>query len=119
MKDSTIKITCDTNPSIPHIKIITLRGFFDAFNCRLVDETVLPVIKHEESNIVFDLSHIDYLSSAGIMCLLKYLLFLNDQRKFPKFVKPSETVFTTLQDAGLAKKFEMYDNIDLAISTLQ
>jgi anti-anti-sigma factor len=119
MKDNTITITFNTNPSVPNLKIITLSGIIDAFNCRQVDEKVLPVIEQEESNIVFDLSHINHLSSTGIMCLLKYLVFLNDQRRLLKFVKPPKRVYTILQDAGLAKKFDMYDSIDVAIRTLQ
>ena len=119
MKDSTITITFDTSPSIPNLKIITLSGVSDAFNCLQVDEKVLPVLEQEESNIVFDLSHINHLSSTGIMCLLKYLVFLNDQRRLFKFVKPPKRVYTILQDAGLAKKFDMCDNIDGAIRTLQ
>ena len=119
MKEKTINITLSTNPSVPNLKIITLKGIFDAFNCRQVDEKVLPVIEKEESNIVFDLSHIHYLSSTGIMCLLKYLIFLNEQKRFLRFVKPPKCVYTVLQDAGLSHKFEMYDNIERAISTLQ
>ena len=119
MKDSSITITFNTNPSIPNLKIITLSGIIDAYNCRQVDEKVLPVIEREESNILFDLSHISHLSSTGIMCLLKYLVFLNDQRRLLKFVKPPKRVYSILRDAGLTKKFDMYDNIDRAISTLQ
>jgi anti-sigma B factor antagonist len=119
MKDNTITITLDTNPSIPNLKIITLTGIIDAFNCRQVDEKVLPFIEQEGSHIVFDLSHINYLSSTGIMCLLKYVVFLNDQRRLLKFVKPPKRVYTILQDAGLSKKFDMYDNIEIAISKLQ
>ena len=119
MKENTINITLSTSSSVANLKIITLEGIFDAFNCRQVDEKVLPLIEKEESNIVFDLSHIHYLSSTGIMCLLKYLVFLNDQKRFLKFVKPPKRVYTVLQDAGLSKKFDMYDNIDGAISTLR
>jgi len=119
MKDNAITITFETKPSIPNVKIITIKGFLDAFNCRQVDETILPVLEREESNIVFDLSQVKYLSSTGIMCLLKYLIFLNDQRRLLKFVKPPERVYTFLQDAGLAKEFDMYDNIEVAINTLQ
>jgi len=119
MKNRTITVTLDTNPAIPNLKIITLSGIIDAFNCREVDEKVLPVIEQEESKIVFDLTHINYLSSTGVMCLLKYLVFFKDHRRLLKFVKPPKHVCTILQDAGLAKQFDMYDNIKDAISTLR
>jgi len=119
MEDNTITITFGTNPSVPNLKIIKLKGILDAFSCRQVDEKVLPVIELEKSDIVLDLSHVNYLSSMGIMCLLKYLFFFNDQKRLVKFVKPPKRVYTFLQDSGLAKEFDMYENIDVAISALQ
>ena len=59
------------------------------------------------------------IGSAIILFGLIYLIFFNNQRRFLKFVKPPKRVYTVLQDAGLSKKFDMYDNLDGAISTLR
>lgn len=119
MQESTISIHIRFEPSVPNLKIVTLKGTFDAVTSMQVDKKILPVIEQEKSNIILDLSHIDYLSSVGIMCLAQYMVFLNEKKRILKFVKPPEHVFDTLRIIGFATKFEMYDSLEAAISSLK
>jgi anti-anti-sigma factor len=82
MRESNIIINIRAEPSIPNLKIITIKGTFDAVTSIQVDKKILPVIEQEKSNIILDLSSIDYLSSVGIMCLAQYLVFLNDAENY-------------------------------------
>lgn len=115
--DITINITA--TPAISNVKIITIKGTFDAVTSMHVDKKVLPVIEQEKSNIIIDLSNVDYLSSVGIMCLAQYLVFLNEKKRLLKFVKPPQPVFDTLRIIGFATRFEMYDSREAAIDSLQ
>jgi len=119
MEKGTIIINIITTPSILNLKIITIKGTFDAVTSMQVDEKVLPVIEQEKTNVILDLSNIDYVSSVGIMCLAQYQVLLNDKKRFLKFVKPPQPVFDTLKIIGVASKFEMFDNLKAAISSFQ
>jgi anti-sigma B factor antagonist len=119
MADGTIKVTIEHGSSIPNLKVVSINGTMDASTTRQVDETVLPVIGQEKSNIIFDLSNVDYLSSIGILFLLKYTISLNDQRRLLKFVKPPNHIYTTLEVSGIAKRFDMYDSIEAAMNTFR
>jgi anti-sigma B factor antagonist len=119
MDDGNILVTIEHSPSIPNLKVVSINGTMDSITTRQVDETVFPVIEQENSNIIFDLSNVDYLSSTGILCLLKYVVSFNDQRRLLKFVKPPKSIYNTLVVSGIAKKFDMYDTIGAAITTLR
>jgi len=109
-------ITIETRPSFPNFKIVSVQGSMDAVACKSVDDKVLPLIEQEEPDLILDISKIDYLSSTGIMSLVKYLVFLTDRNKILRLVKPREAVAQTLKIVGLDKHFDMYDSVDEALS---
>ena len=119
MEESTITIAIEPTPSIPNLKIIKIRGSFDAVTSNQVNERVWHVLERENVNIVLDLSSLDYLSSIGMLCLIKYLAFMNDEKRLIKFVKPPKHIYNTFEAAGIAKKFDMYDNTEAALSSLR
>ena len=119
MDSSSVNVTVGTNAAFPDLTIIGVKGTIDAVTSKKVDEKVLPIIEKKESNIILDLSEIDYLSSTGMMCLIKYLVFLTDRKKLFKVVKPPKHVYDTLQIAGIAKHFDIYDSVDAALNTFK
>jgi anti-anti-sigma factor len=119
MDDGTISVTIKHGHSIPNLKVVSINGTMDSITTRQVDETVYPVIGQENLNIIFDLSNVDYLSSTGILCLLKYVVSFNDQRRLLKFIKPPNHIYNTFVTAGIAKRFDMYDNLEAAVATLR
>jgi anti-anti-sigma factor len=118
MEEENITIAIEKAPDIPNLKIITIRGSFDTVTSKHVDEKIMPVIEKEGSNIILDLSNLEYLSSIGMLRLIKYLTFMADEKRLLKLVKPTKHVYNTLKAAGIAEKFDMYDNIEVAISSL-
>jgi anti-sigma B factor antagonist len=119
MEDRSVFVTIETRNSMPHLKIITIRGSIDAVTLKQVDEKVLPVIESGDSDIILDLSSVDYLSSTGMMCLIKYLVYSTDRKRTLKLIKPPKTVLDTLQVAGIARHFEIHDTIDAAVHAFQ
>jgi anti-anti-sigma factor len=113
-----VKITVEPAPSIPTLKIITIRGSIDSVTHKQFDKKIFSVIEQDESNFIFDLSNVHYLSSIGMMCLINYLKFMNDTKRLCKFIKPPEHVYNSLDAAGIAGKLDMYDSIEGAIRSL-
>ena len=117
MEEGNITIVIEPSPSIPNLKIITIRGSFDTVTTKQVDERVLPVIEKEKSNIILDISNLEYLSSIGILRLIKYFKFMSNEMRLLKFVKPPKHIYSTLEAAGIAKHFDMYDSLEAALSS--
>ena len=119
MENGTINITIKLSPSIDDLKVVSISGTMDSITTRQVDEAVLPVIGQEKSNIIFNLSDVDYLSSTGILCLLKYIVSLNAQGRQFKFVRPPSHICNILKTAGISERFDMYESLETAMSTFR
>jgi len=117
MEEVNITIAIEKAPSIPDLKIITIRGSFDTVTSKYIDEKIMPVIEKEESNIILDCSNLEYLSSIGMLRLIKYLTFMSDEKRLLKLVKPTKHVYNSLKAAGIAERFDMYENIEAALSS--
>jgi anti-anti-sigma factor len=119
IKDKDVAVTIESILSIPNLRIITIRGTVNRDTSLKVDEKVMPVIEMEESNVILNLSNLDYLSSVGMMSIVKYLVRCTDKNRSFKLIKPPKSVYETMIVFGIAKKFDIYDNVEAAISTLQ
>jgi anti-sigma B factor antagonist len=120
MGHETVRVNIETYSSIPNLKVITIEGKFDTVTTKQVDEKILPVMEREKSNVVIDMSKLDYLSSIGILRLIQYISFMKDEKRVLKFVKPPEHIYSTLLVAGVLEKFDMYDSlVEAAISSFR
>jgi len=117
MKEGNITVTDEPAPSTPNLKILTIRGYFDTVTSKYVDEKVFPIIEGGKSNIILDLSSLEYLSSVGMLRLIKYSSTVIDKKRLLKFVKPTKHVYNSLKAAGVASRFDMYDSLEAAISS--
>jgi len=119
MENKNISVIIEPFPSIPNLKIITIKGTIDISTSKHADKTILSVIEKGDSHIIIDLSKLDYLSSTGMMSLTKYLLRSVDKKILLKLVKPSKSIYNTMSFFGFTKKFDMYDSLDEAINTFR
>jgi anti-anti-sigma factor len=117
MDNDSVRINIETSPSIPNLKIITIGGSFDTVTSKQVDERVLPIIEHEKSNFILNLSNLIYLSSVGLLRLIKYVISTTDQDRLLKLVKPPKHIYSIFVAAGIARHFDMYDSVEEAISS--
>jgi anti-anti-sigma factor len=116
-EDKNISITIKPISSAPDLTIIAIKGFLNSVAIKNVDEKILPFIEHKATDVIIDLTNLDYTNKIGIMCLMKYLALITNKKKMLKFVKPPQHVYKTLETVGIAKKIDMYDNIEAAIGS--
>lgn len=114
-----ISITIEPSPSVPDLILVSIKGILDSTTMKNVDEKILPVIENKTSDVIIDLSDINYANKDGIMCFMKCLIHMNRRKKALKFVMPPQHVYKTFKIAGLSKRFDMYVNIEEAINTLR
>jgi anti-anti-sigma factor len=117
MEDGTVTINIEDASSVPNLKIITIKGSVDIVTSKHVDEKVFSIIAKEGSNIILDLSKLEYLNSIGMLRLTKYLAFMDAEKRLLKLVKPTEHVYNSLKTAGIARHFDMYETLEAAISS--
>ena len=118
MDEQNVNVTIEPAPSVPNLKIVTIKGTIDKVTTAQVNAKILPIIEKEESNIILDLSNLEFLSSVGMMDLAKYLVLLTDRKRFLKLIKPSKSVYDTMTKMGFEKRFDIYDSIEAAIRSL-
>ena len=114
-EQSNVMVTIESNPSAPHLKIISIRGIMDSGSSEYVDGNVLPIIEFETSDIILDLSNLHSISRMGMLCFVTYLRLMTDKKRSIKFVRPSRHVHETMALRGFAKRMEIYDSIEAAI----
>jgi len=112
-------ITIINHSTIPNLKVITIKGSIDGVSYEHVERMVLPVIEQEESNIILDLTNVDYLNSMGVMSIIKFHLLSTENNRLCKIIKPPKFVYGILHVAGLTHHFDMYDNMEAVMSTFK
>jgi anti-anti-sigma factor len=121
MEDNDVTVTIESILSIPNLKIITIRGIVNRDNSLRVDEKVMPVIEKEESNVILNLSNLDYLTNVGMRCIVKYLVLCTDKKRLFKLVKPPKSAYDNMVYFmvffGIEELFSIYDSLETAISS--
>lgn len=77
------------------------------------------MIEQEGSNIILDLTNVDFVNSMGVMSIIKFQLLQIDKNRLCKIIKPPKFVYGILHVAGLTHHFDMYDNMEAAMRTLR
>ena len=114
-------VTIDIKPAhdIPNLTIITIKGKFDISTSKHVDEKVLSLMEKGEQDFILDVSDLEYLSSIGMMSLTKYQLLLTKKKRLLKLIKPPKPIYDVMATFGFTKRFEMYDSVVEAVSSLR
>lgn len=113
--DKNIEVIIENVSGKVDVQVITIKGSIDVVTAKDIDKKVLPVIEKGDSRIVLDLSNVDYMSSSGVMCLIKYFVYGNAKRCILKLVKPPNPVYHIIQITGVAKHFDICDSVDSAL----
>jgi anti-anti-sigma factor len=109
-------VIIDTNPSTTDLKIIAIQGSMDTVSLAQIDEKVLPIVDEGKSDIIFDLANLNFLSSIGMMKIIKYFISMTNKKRLFMLIKPPENIYEALKTAGVAKHLNMFDSREDAIS---
>ena len=100
------------------VLILGLSGRLDATNSKAFEERILTVIDAGERRLLVDLSHLDYVSSAGLRVFLlaaKRLTGVNGKIVLCSLKEPVREVFDI---AGFSSVFSLYGSSDEALASL-
>jgi anti-sigma B factor antagonist len=99
------------------VDLVTVSGRVDSSNAPQLDEALKNLTNSGRSNLVLDLSQVDYMSSAGLRSLVSTLRDCKRKGGDVRLATPSPRVSDVLSLAGLDSIFEVYDNTTEAVGS--
>ncbi len=100
-----------------NVTIVTLNGELQRQTAPGIQEKILPLIA-PDCKILLDMSHVTYMSSAGLRLLLLFYRQIEDQQGHVVLTGLQEIVKDTMSITGFLEFFTDYDSIEEGIATL-
>ena len=89
---------------------------FDVISSPQLKEKILKLIDQTHLHeIIFDLHHITFIDSAGLVCFLSLWKELNHKNGSVKFASLTPPVKQIIELVLLNRVFDIYDNVEEAI----
>jgi anti-sigma B factor antagonist len=98
------------------VTVIAVAGRVDSSNADQFEAAVNEELKSGQRNLIFDLSDVDFLSSAGLRILVMARKEAQKGGGEVRLAQPSDRVKETLQIAGLDVLFEAFPSREEAIA---
>ena len=96
--------------TVRDVEIVFINGRLDAYNSNLVEEKLDKLIDSGKTNIVADLSGVEYISSSGLRVMLSSLKKLNAMGGNLKLSSLQPYVMEVFKIAGFTKLFQSYND---------
>lgn len=81
---------------------------------RFKDQALDLIEKYQVKNVIFDLHHVEFIDSAGLVCFLSLWKQLNKGEGSLKFACLTPTVKQIVDLVLLNKVFDIYETVDAA-----
>jgi anti-sigma B factor antagonist len=95
---------------LKRVTLFVINGRIDSTNATELGDALNTAIDAGRTQIVVDLSNVEYMSSAGLRELVTALKKVKKGTGDLRLASPSERVQDVLDLAGLDTIFEIYDN---------
>jgi len=112
-----IKINTKYYPDDNDIVIVELGGYIDQTNCGQVQKVISDIIKNEKQNIVFDLSDLIYMSSAGWGIFIGEIKMVRDSGGDIKLSSMSPEVYEVFQMLEFYHIIEDFATVQEAVAS--
>lgn len=114
----TGKIMITDMKQVDGVHIATLGGDIDGRSAPQIQETLLPLVS-ENCKILLDMSHVTYMSSAGLRILLLLYRQIADNAGRVVLVGLPEKIWDTMSITGFLDFFEAYGTMAEGMAALQ
>lgn len=99
------------------VDLLKVSGRVDSSNSNELDDALQTRLDEGRSNLVLDLSEVNYISSSGLRALVAALRASKKKGGDVRLASPSERVQEVLGLAGLDTLFESYDDVTAAVGS--
>ncbi len=101
------------------VKIVSLVGHLDGMTCGEVQEKLTALVEAGTTQMVLDLSRMDYISSAGLRVLLILQKSLKSKSGEAVFLKVQDSVKEVFNLSGFSALFTFFASEEEALNKLQ
>ena len=97
--------------------VVAASGRVDSFTAPRLSEAFQAQLDHQNFWLVFDMTDIDYVSSAGLRVMIDVQkACLKDDRGELVLVNVQRRIYETLELAGFVVLFKFFDSVEHALS---
>ena len=115
---SEIKIDTQQDPIDVKLKVITIIGDLDASTHEQADNKIISQIA-EGAKIILDLRQLNYISSVGLVSIVKYHIKVTIRGGKIKVVKPCDTIYNNFDLTGMTRYLDIYESVEEAKAALK
>jgi anti-sigma B factor antagonist len=90
--------------------VLDLNGEVDSYNSPKLRERMVNLIDDGQSNLVINLSGVDYIDSTGLGTLVGGLKRASEKGGAIQIICPNEQIYKVFSITGLVKVFKIFDN---------
>jgi anti-sigma B factor antagonist len=90
--------------------VLDLNGEVDSYNSPKLREKMVTLIDDGQSNLVINLSGVDYIDSTGLGTLVGGLKRASEKGGAIQIICPNEQIYKVFSITGLVKVFKIFDN---------
>jgi anti-anti-sigma factor len=116
MKNPTT-LTIEDRPG--NLKIIHIHGDLDSMGTHMVEDAFSAAITDRTGQVIVDLSHVNFISSAGMAMLLVKGKMLRQGGGNLFLAAASTRVLEVLALAGFQELFDVYPTLERALAALE
>ncbi len=84
-----------------------------------IREEISKLYQNTNSKVVINLQGINYIDSSGFGCFLSIMKIARNNYGVLKFINPEPSVMEVFKTLHLDTIFEIYDNLDTCLESLQ
>ena len=99
-----------------NIALVYLNGYLDAHSAPQLEEEIMGLLDQNQFKIIVEFSNLEYISSAGLGVFMTFIEQIRDSGGDMKLTNMTEKVQTVFDLLGFNILFEIYNNLDEAVS---
>ena len=96
--------------------VISLRGEIDVYTAPRLRQALIDLIEGGKSDILVDMSRVDFLDSTGLGVLVGGLKRVKAKDGSLEIVATQDKILKIFEITGLSKVFPIHDSVETAVS---
>ena len=115
-KDDSLKMQLDKVQEVDNCVMVILNGYIDTYNSSFFQKQITKVIEAGYTNVVFNCSSLNYVSSTGIGSFTVFLKIVKPKGGDVILLEIQPKVYEVFQLLGFAQFFNIKSTADEAIA---
>lgn len=96
--------------------VVALRGEIDVYTAPRLRQSLIDQVEAGKTNILVDMSKVDFLDSTGLGVLVGGLKRVKAQDGSLEIVATHDKILKIFEITGLSKVFPIHESVDAAVS---